>query len=49
MKDINEEQPKIGDKIIGLTSVGKMKGSYVGGDKFRTKNGLYSFSKWINQ
>jgi hypothetical protein len=45
-KDITIEQPKMGDVIIGLTSVGKMKGSYISGDKFRTKDGLYSFTKW---
>lgn len=49
MKDIQLEQPKIGDKIIGVTTVGSMKGTYISGDKFRTngKNGsLYSFTKW---
>ena len=47
-KDINTEQPKMGDKIIGLTTVGKMKRNYISGDKFRTKDGLYSFTKWIS-
>lgn len=46
-KDINIEQPNTGDDIIGLTSVGQMKGSYINGDIFRTtgRNGsLYSLS-----
>ena len=45
-KDITIEQPKMGDVIIGITSVGQMKVSYISGDKFRTKSGLYSFTKW---
>lgn len=45
-KDIKIEQPNTGDVIIGLTTVGKMKGSYISGDKFRTKGGLFSFTKW---
>lgn len=45
-KDINIELPNMGDSIIGMTSVGQMKGSYINGDIFRTKNGLYSFTKW---
>ena len=44
--DINIEQPKMGDEIYGVTSVGKMKGSYISGNTFRTKDGLFSFTKW---
>lgn len=36
----------MGDSIIGMTTVGQMKGSYINDDKFRTKSGLYSFTKW---
>jgi len=45
-KDVKVEKPNMSDKIVGLTTVGEMKGSYISGDKFRTKNGLYSFTKW---
>lgn len=45
-KDVEKVQPNIGDEIIGMTNVGQMKGSYISGDIFRTRSGLYSFTKW---
>ncbi len=45
-KDIKVEKPNQGDEIIGITTVGRMKGSYISGDKFRTNSGsLYTFTK----
>lgn len=46
MVDIKTKQPEQGEKIIGITSVGAMNGSYISGDKFRTTSGLFSFTKW---
>jgi hypothetical protein len=44
--NINDKKPEVGDEIIGKTKVGEMHGIYYKDDKFKTKNGLYSFTEW---
>jgi hypothetical protein len=46
LKDIEAEKPNCGDLIIGITTVGAMKGSYISGNTFQTKSGLFTFTKW---
>ncbi len=46
-KDIKVEKPNQGDEIIGITTVGRMNGTYLKNDIFVTNKGsLFNFTKW---
>ena len=45
--NIEEVKPKPFADIVVVTSVGKMKGSYMSGDKIRSRTGIFSFTKWL--
>lgn len=45
-KNIDEENPERFGNIVGVTSVGSMKGFYLKDDIMQTKNGMFNFTKW---
>ena len=45
--NLEDKQPDLYQNIIGLTTVGKIKGFYLKNNTFQTRTGLFTFTKWV--